>query len=331
MRAEAKNEAPSRIVVIGASAGGIPALLALAAMLPPDFPAPIVVVQHIGAYPSRLAELLAGRGPNPAVTARDAAVIRAGTIYVAPPDHHVLVGAGTLQLTRGAKENHSRPAIDPLFRTAALAYGRNAIGVILTGMLDDGAAGLRAIKDCGGITVVQDPEEALEPAMPLSAMARTQVDHVSRINRMAGLLSALASQPVETDMAGRPWKLQREQAASMGDNPIENLKAIGHPSVFSCPDCGGVMFELDDEAPARFRCHTGHAFSMLSLTSRQEEVTGDALWVALRAMQEKEMGLRRMAELFPEGRERHQELIAEAKALAEAAATLRKLTTADAY
>lgn len=301
----------------------------LVASLPPDFPAPIVVVQHIGAYPSRLAELLSSRGPNQAVPAQEGLELKPGTIYVAPSDHHVLVCGDRLQLTRGAKENHSRPAIDPLFRTAALAYGRNAIGVILTGMLDDGSAGLRAIKDCGGIAVVQDPAEAPEPSMPLSAMAKTEVDHVITINRMAGLLWTLASKPPETDMPAPPSKLQREQAASVGENALENLKAIGRPSLFSCPDCGGVMFELDDdEGPARFRCHTGHAFGMLSLADRQDEVTGEALWVALRAMQEKEMGLRRMAELFPEG-ERRSALIAEAKALSAAASTLRQLTTAE--
>ena len=320
------------IVVIGASAGGVTATLRLASALPPRFPAPIVVVQHIGAQPSRLSELLNARGPNVAVNAAEGVVPVAGTIYVAPPDHHVLLRNGCLRLTKSAKENHARPAIDPLFRSAAIEYGPQAIGVILTGMLDDGAAGLRAIKECGGIAVVQDPDDAHEPSMPRSAMAATEVDHVVEIDALAGLLTDLVHQHQrqrqrhEGSMKEPPLRLIREQAAGDSGNALEFLKDIGKPSTFSCPDCGGVMFELDDKRPLRFRCHTGHAYSMLSLAARQEEIADQALWSALRAMQEKEAGLRRMAERLRPGLGQREQVLQEAELLAEATRTLRGFT-----
>lgn len=318
------------IIVIGASAGGVSAFLKLAASLPPNFPCPILIVQHIGLHRSRLAELLGGKGPSRAVNAEDGVVPAPGTIYVAPADHHMLLKGGRIQLSRGAKENHARPAIDPLFRSAALEYGNRAIGVVLTGLLDDGAAGLRAIKDCGGITVVQDVQDALEASMPLSALASTEVDYTVTISKLAALLGQLVSSPPQRLPSRPPRSLVLEHAASRGENAMENLHAIGKPSVFSCPDCGGVTFELAGATPARFRCHTGHAFSLLSLTVMQEELADEALWTALRAMQEKEAGLRRLAESTPTLLPRHSELLAEASALAAAASTLRTLTAGDA-
>lgn len=317
---------PSRVIVIGASVGGVSAYQRLAASLQPKFPCPIFIVQHIGAHHSRLAEILRSKGPNDAVVATDGTVAVPGTIYVAPSDHHMLLDAGRIRLSRGAKENHARPAIDPLFRTAALEYGSRVIGVVLTGLLDDGAAGLRAIKDCGGTTVVQAPDDALEASMPLSAMAKTAVDHVTTVSKLAGLLGDLVASPMEDVMFTPPLSLEMEQAASVGHNAVQMLQAIGKPSTFSCPDCGGVMFELNEQGPARFRCHTGHAMGLLSLIASQAEVADEALWTALRAMQEKEAGLRRLAESTPQTVPRHAELLAEAQALASAAAILRALT-----
>ncbi|MBT2322324.1 chemotaxis protein CheB [Variovorax paradoxus] len=181
--------ADSNLIVIGASVGGVNAMLGLAAALPPDFPAPILFVQHIGAHPSRLPELVSAQGPNPAVAPQDGEVPAAGTIYIAPPDHHMLLEDGAIRLSRGPKEHHARPAIDPLFRSAALCCGRRAVGVILTGALDDGTAGLRAIKQCGGIAVVQDPQDAIEPSMPLSALACVDPDFVVPLAGMAQLLT----------------------------------------------------------------------------------------------------------------------------------------------
>jgi len=179
------------LVVVGASAGGVSALLQLSQALPAPFGAPICIVQHVGNHPSLLPELLRFRGPNEAVQARHGQRLAPGTLHVAPPDQHMLLDGDTVRLTRGPKENHARPAIDPLFRTAALGWGSRAIGVVLTGQMDDGTAGLKAIKDCGGIAVVQDPATAAEPGMPASALANVEVDHCVPLEEIAPLLVRL--------------------------------------------------------------------------------------------------------------------------------------------
>ncbi|WP_194273964.1 chemotaxis protein CheB [Variovorax paradoxus] len=291
---------PGRAVFIGASSGGVYAMLELAAALPANFPVPIFLVQHIGAHRSQLAQLLSARGPNPAVQARDGDLPAAGTLHVAPPDHHMLLEGGVIRVIRGPKEHHARPAIDPLFRSAALEMGARAIGVVLTGLLDDGSAGLRAIKDCGGTAVVQDPADAFEPGMPRAALSVVRADHVVPLSEMAGVL--LAAARAEAGASGHRHghapspALRREHAAGREGNAMESLKEIATPSAFSCPDCGGVLFELDDQRPVRYRCHTGHAFSLRSLAATQEQVTDAALWTGLRALQEKEAILRRLAE-----------------------------------
>ena len=320
----------ARAVFIGASSGGVYAMLELAAALPANFPVPVFLVQHIGAHRSQLAQLLNARGPNLAVEATDGDAPAAGTIHVAPPDHHMLLEGGVIRVTRGPKEHHARPAIDPLFRSAALEMGAGAVGVVLTGMLDDGSAGLRAIKDCGGTAVVQDPADAFEPGMPRAALSVVRADHVVPLSQMADLLFALASEesiaPADRNLAPSP-ALRREHAVGEGGHTMENLKEIATPSTFSCPDCGGVLFELDDKRPVRYRCHTGHAFSLRSLAATQEQVTDAALWTGLRVLQEKEAILRRLAEVQRESEpEAAAECDIEADELAAVATAMRKLT-----
>ncbi len=319
--------AASPCILIGASAGGVTAMLALAAALAPDFPAPILVVQHIGAHRSQLAQLLAARGPNRAVQASDGDTPVAGTIHVAPPDQHMLIEHGRIRLTRGPKEHHARPAIDPLFRSAAIDLGPRAVGVILTGMLDDGSAGLQTIKDCGGVAVVQDPAGAYEPSMPRAALAATPVDHVVGLSELPSLLTTLAHRHVPP----RPWSVpdraRREHAISLGDSAMEHLEAIGRPSVFTCPDCGGVLFELGDTGGSRYRCHTGHAFSLRTLAATLEQVTDVALWAGLRALREKEVVLRRLVEVEADSEPvRAQQSLREAEQLAATIASLRTVT-----
>ena len=290
-------EIDNRVIVIGASAGGVEAFLRIAARLSPNLPAPVLIVLHIGAHRSHLPELLNRSGPNHAVLAQTGMQPVAGMIYVAPPDQHLLLDGGLLRLIRGPKENHARPAINPLFRSAALDKGARVVGVVLTGMLDDGAAGLRAIKACGGIALVQDPEEAAEPSMPRSALASTAVDHVLRLDAMTDLLNSLA-QPLENAPAtNAPEWLRIEHAVSLGNANMQDLDAIGVPSKFTCPECGGALFEVKEGKPLRFLCHTGHAFSLRGLASLQENVTDETLWSALRALQEKEAILRRLAQV----------------------------------
>lgn len=281
------------IVVIGASAGGVQPLLELAASLPADLPAALAVVLHIGRQPSILPELLASRGALPARHARDGEPLQAGTIYVAPPDEHLLLEDGAVRLSRGPRENHARPAIDPLFRTAALHYRERAIGVLLSGALDDGAAGLAAIKQSGGRAIVQDPATAFDPSMPLSALASLDVDHCLAPQAIGPTLCRLVAgamppaQPV-------PDRLRHEQAIFEGKHGVEHLDAIGDPCEQTCPDCGGTLWELHEKKPLRFRCHVGHAYSGQSLADSQARQTDEALQSSLRRLEEREMLLRRL-------------------------------------
>jgi two-component system chemotaxis response regulator CheB len=292
-------------IVIGASAGGVAALLELAGALPPDLPAVLGVVLHVGSTHSILPALLTARGSLPAVHPRDGEPLRAGTIYVAPPDHHLLFTPEVARLSRGPRENYARPAIDPLFRTAALHWRERAIGVVLTGELDDGTAGLQAIKECGGIAIVQDPAEALQASMPASALANVAVDHCLPIAGIAAQLqqlvaaapapepaSAAASEPAATAVAEH---LQHEQEIFEGNKAMEHLGAVATPSTLTCPDCGGSLWELKDSKPLRYRCHTGHAFTAGTLQHAQKQTAEHSLWSSVRALRERELLLRRLA------------------------------------
>ena len=288
----------SRIIVIGASAGGVPALQRLVEDLPSSLPAPVLVVLHVGAHSSVLPELLAAKGALPAAHAQHGQELEPGRIYVAPPDHHMLVADDRICLNRGAKEHHSRPAIDPLFLSAALSRGADVIGVILTGRLDDGTFGLQAVKRCGGVTVVQDPADAFEPSMPRSALENVEVDHCVHLTDMGPLLSSLASMSPSTTSAGDEEPLRHEQAVMLlqGDG-MEHLKAIGKPSPFVCPDCRGGLWDLHDSNPARYRCHTGHAFTIRTLQHALWLTADDSVWTALRALNEKSALIKHMARL----------------------------------
>lgn len=285
------------VVVIGASAGGVDALLKLTSSLTPDFPAPILVVLHIGPHRSILPQLISDRGPMSAAHAVDGEPLTTGRIHVAPPDNHMLVEDDHIRIYAGPKENHSRPAIDPLFSTAALFHGPGVAGLVLTGRLDDGTAGLQAIKSCGGVVMVQDPEEAEEPSMPRSALKHVQVDHCARLDLLAPLLHEFArAAPGRGPRPCHSGPLAHEIQLARGEgDPLSHMEALGQPSTFTCPDCGGALWELRDSAPVRYRCHTGHAFTLRTLQHAQSEATDQELWAALRALQEKEFLLRRLA------------------------------------
>ena len=285
-----------RLFVVGASVGGVRALQSLAAQLPADFPAAVLVVQHIGDYQSILPQILTRQGRLPARHATDAEPIAAGRIVVAPPDMHMIVTRTAIRVVRGPKENHARPAIDPLFRSAAMTWGRACVGVLLTGALDDGTVGLQAIKRCGGTAVVQDPDDAEAPSMPSSALHYVDVDHRVKLREMGELFVSLALADVSSAPVPAP-DLAREEDIILGKGDfMENLKAIAKPSTFVCPDCEGSLWEISGSEPKRFRCHTGHGYTLRSLYNAQADGTGEALWGALRALQEKEMLLRALAE-----------------------------------
>jgi two-component system chemotaxis response regulator CheB len=283
------------LVVIGASAGGVHALLDIAERLPKFFPAPICIVQHIGSNPSLLPELLRFRGPNHAMRVEDGQQLHPGTLHIAPPDRHVLVDGDTLRLTQGPKENHARPAVDPLFRSAALTHGPAVIGVVLTGQMDDGTAGLRAVKDCGGVAIVQDPDDATEPEMPRSALRNVDVDHCVALDEIPQLLQRLVGTAQPRVLPAVPEEVLREVSINRGAATVEDLQHVAHRSSLTCPDCGGGLWEMEDTRPLRYRCHTGHAYSSLSLAHAQKETSEHSIWSSVRALREREMLLRRMA------------------------------------
>jgi len=282
---------PSKhIVVIGASAGGLETLRDLVARLPADFAAPIVIVVHLAPdSPEVLPDILSRSGPLPAVHVRNGDRLSAGRIYVAPADRHVVVEPGRLRLTRGPRENRFRPAVDPLFRSAAQVYGPLAIGVVLTGNLDDGTAGLWAIKQLGGVAIAQQPDDALFRSMPESAIRHVRVDYIVAAREVPELLVRLTSERV-TVPAGplaKPPSLDVEVRIAAEDNPVDaGVLALGEPSAFTCPECHGVLLQMHEGGRVRFRCHTGHGFSARSLVAEVNEQTDVALWNTIRAMQE---------------------------------------------
>jgi two-component system, chemotaxis family, protein-glutamate methylesterase/glutaminase len=285
------------IVVVGASAGGVEALADLATSLPDDLPAAVFVVLHLPATgTSALPEILRRHGPLPAAHVRDGEPIQSGRVYVAPPDHHVVLRTGHVHLSRGPRENGHRPAIDPLFRSAAREYGTRVIGVVLSGTLDDGTAGLLAIKSRGGVAVVQDPEDALYTGMPGNALEHVQVDHVASAASMGKLLASLIANLAEPPPAPALSDMQVE--VEMEGFSLEAFEGThpGRPSGFSCPDCNGVLWQIQDGGLERYRCRVGHAWSPESLLTQQSEALEAALWVALRSLEERAALARRLAE-----------------------------------
>ncbi|HKV92957.1 MAG TPA: chemotaxis protein CheB [Candidatus Angelobacter sp.] len=291
--------AERNIIVIGCSVGGVEALQRLVAGLPKNFPAALFVVLHLAPQStSVLPDILKRAGNLPATHPRDGEPVRMGRIYVAPPDHHLLIEDGKVRIPRGPKENRHRPAIDPLFRSAARWYGRRVIGIVLTGSLDDGTAGLLSIKRRGGTAVVQDPEDAFCSDMPRSAMETMAVDFVEPVDRIPELLKELVPVEVAGNGSGKSWRLKKEtEIVELDDmDPIEDENRPGVPSGFACPECGGVLWEMDGEEMLRFRCRVGHAYTANSLSVDQTESVEAALWAAMRALEEGASLARRMAD-----------------------------------
>ncbi|SFU88789.1 chemotaxis protein CheB [Pseudoduganella namucuonensis] len=296
------DAAPPGLIVIGASAGGLEALTELVAAFPAGLPATVLIVMHVGANRSMLPELLARRCALPVRHARDGEPLTPATVLVAPPDRHLLVamdgGQGRVRLSRGPKENHTRPAIDPLFRSAAEACGPRTVGVVLTGYLDDGTLGLRAIKACGGVAVVQDPADAAVPEMPASALRHVAVDHAPPLREIGALLCGLAGAfkpaPAAPRAAAPEW-VRIENGFARGKGDMKDLKKLGSPSTYTCPDCGGALWRLSG-APPHFRCHTGHSYAAHTLLAQQDLVIEEALWAAVRALQEKARLAEQLAE-----------------------------------
>lgn len=290
------------IIVIGASAGGVQALLMLVASLPANLPAAVLIVLHIPANaPSLLPDILGRESPMPVSHAKNGERIRPGRIYVAPPDQHLLIENSQIRLVHGPKENFHRPSIDTLFRSAARWAGPRAIGVVLTGARDDGTVGMRAIKQRGGITIVQDPIEAVFPSMPASVMQNIIVDYSLPLREIGPLLDKLSRQQAEEE-GGVPLAEEVEIEAKIAGQEIEggeliaSVDRLGKVSRLTCPDCHGALWEINDKDLLRFRCHVGHAFSSEGLSDGQSQMIEVALWSAVRALEEQIILARRIVE-----------------------------------
>jgi two-component system chemotaxis response regulator CheB len=283
------------LIVIGASAGGVQALQELVSQLPPELPASVLVVLHLMSAGTSVLDSILGRaGDLPATQARDGERLERGHIYCAPPDFHMLLRGPQIHLSAGPRENGHRPAIDPLFRSAARAYGPRVIGVVLTGTLDDGTDGLRLIKDSGGATVVQDPDDAAYRGMPESAIEFVGPDRVVPLADLGATLFELIDAPLEPPPTNGVEDPTR-QPIDLVEVEFGREDPEGDPTLLTCPDCGGVMLERDEGGLVRFACQVGHAYSPESLDEEQGEALESALWTAIRSLDERADLLRRMA------------------------------------
>ena len=279
-----------RIVIIGSSAGGVMALKDLIASLPAGFNAPIFVVQHVAAdAKSHLPEILSVAGVLRSSHPTDGEMIEKGHVYVAPPDHHMIVQNDQILVRRGPKENTFRPSIDVTMRSAAYWYGKQVIGVVLTGRLSDGTSGIWTIKEAGGITIVQDPAEAIFPDMPKSVVSNVDVDYVKTLAEIGPLLVNLVAQPAENRAEAQPLGslVKTEVEIATQKNAFESgMLKIGERTDLTCPECGGSLRGIQEGSLMRYRCHTGHAYSQESLRAEIADKLEISLWQAVRHVEE---------------------------------------------
>jgi two-component system chemotaxis response regulator CheB len=288
------------IIVVGASAGGVEPLARLVGDLPADLAASVFVVLHMSPQGNTaLPQILGRRAELPVVPATDSEKIEPGRVYVAVPDRHLFLEPGVVRVVPGPKENGHRPSIDGLFRTAAAAYGPRVVGVVLSGTRDDGTAGLRTIHRQGGIGLVQDPEEAPFPGMPQSALDHDHPEFVLPVDKIADQLVALTGQPPKAER-GRDAASEELDTELRWAHPDSTWlpadPALGRPSGFTCPECHGGLWELEDGDMPRYRCRIGHGFSAETLLSTQGSAVEAALWTAYRSLEERAALCQRLAD-----------------------------------
>jgi two-component system chemotaxis response regulator CheB len=287
----------SKLVVIGASAGGVEALIKVTEMLPHDLNAAVLVVIHMSPTAKSALPQILSRGQRLAATYPiDGQRIQPGRIYVAPPDWHMmLLNSKQITLTRGPREHACRPAIDPLFRSAAAVYGRDAIGVILSGTLDDGSAGIQAIKQSGGIAIVQHPKDALFSGMPLGAIEHTVPDFIVPASEIGDLIGVLCKSDNVSFVPAKNVLEDIEIRIDALKGGPEDTKKLGAPAEFGCPECGGALWAIHSGDEERYRCRVGHAYSVGTLMDEQTLAMERALWTAYRALREKAELAKRVA------------------------------------
>jgi two-component system chemotaxis response regulator CheB len=285
------------IVVIGTSWGGLEALKTFLPLLPEDFSASTFIVQHsLSSAKNLLHEILGRYTRLPVILPENGIAFEPGSIYVARPNHHLLLREEHIAISFGPRENRARPSIDALFRSAAAYHGPRVIGVLLTGYQNDGVGGLSAVKRCGGTAIVQDPSEAQVSELPQSAIHRIKVDHVLPLQQVAEKIAELVTQPVNPNFQV-PEDIMEEVRASEHVVPeLDHMRKIGDLTPYTCPECGGVLWQTKNELHTRYVCHTGHAFSSQSFLAGQAEVIENSLWAAIRFVQERIDILLKMAE-----------------------------------
>jgi two-component system chemotaxis response regulator CheB len=285
------------IIVMGGSSGATAPLKSILGALPSDLPASVFVVLHIPARSLGILTTVTQAASHlPVRAAEDGMPIEPGHVYLGVPDRHLILADGHIRLGRGPRENMARPAIDPLFRSAATIYGPRVVGVLLSGFLNDGAAGLSAVKRCGGLALVQDPQEAIADEMPLAALRAITADLISPSDRIGDVLSDLVREAAGPRVPIPP-EIQLEVDIAAGERVDSAvLQRIADPAPFICPDCGGVMSQIRGPGPLRFRCQVGHAKTADIMASEQEHAVDEAMRVALRVIEERAELVSRMAE-----------------------------------
>jgi two-component system, chemotaxis family, protein-glutamate methylesterase/glutaminase len=286
-----------KMIAVGGSLGGIDAAKQLFAALPKDFPAAVFTTIHVGASGlNAIAEVLGSGSTIPVKTAVDGESVQVGQIYVAPADHHLLVLQNVVRLGRGPRENMARPAIDPMLRSVGISCGGSAIGVVLSGQLNDGAAGLADLKRCGGLAVVQNPSDAEAGDMPLAALNAVDVDYRAPAADLGALLMRLVEESAGPPIAP-PAEIRLEVDIALG-RPVgtEATATIATPVPLTCPQCSGVLSEIKRGPPLRFRCQVGHAFTAEALEAERESTIDEAIRVSLRIIEERAVLMEKMAQ-----------------------------------
>ncbi|MEJ7559612.1 MAG: chemotaxis protein CheB [Pedobacter sp.] len=284
------NQNIDKVVVIGTSAGGMNALIKLIGQLPKSFPAPILIVQHMSADTTGnvLLDALNSQSSLTCKHATTGSKLIKGHVYLAPSDHHLMIDQERrILVTKGAQENRSRPAIDPLFRSAAVTFGNCAIGIILTGYLDDGTAGMIAIKRCFGTCIVQEPGDAEYPDMPSNVLNQLKVDHCIPIAEMGTLLYQLLSEEPKKKKSIPKDVITEYEIATRVLSDLPAVNSLGEQVPFNCPGCGGVLWKVNKGSALRYRCHTGHAYTSKSLLAEQTKKVEETMWTALRMFEER--------------------------------------------
>lgn len=294
------------IIVIGASAGGVYALKDLVTSLPADLKASIFVVMHVSPHaPSFLPDILTSAGPLPAIHPKDGELVQPGYIYIAPPDHHLLIEFDQVLVKKGPKENRFRPSIDALFRSAAYTHGPRVIGIVMTGMLDDGTSGMWSVKRLGGITIVQEPDEAMYPSMPDNVLDNVEVDYRLPVTDMAALLAGLTNETVSVKTKlpeEEDHLMETEVNIAAQDSAFDlGILDLGELTPLTCPECNGALVSIKEGKLIRYRCHTGHAFTASSLLAETTKVVEDSFWKAIRSLEETIILLEQSGKQFATG------------------------------